>query len=236
MKRVAGYIPGGADAEKRSVIEEYCLKNDMAVEWIESRDGFGEIAFGDWMTGRKVNAVIVADSSDVSEDFYEYHAYGCILKRRHSELIAVRELFGKRYAVPEAVIRTFVDKLCEVELKNKPIRKPHDRTDKAARGQYIGGNAPMGYKVQDGRLVINPDEVSVVLMVMDRKHSGKTMLSTVDALNQGGYRTRKGGKFVISTVQSIWNNEMFYRGYYRYSKSGGNGEWVKGEHEPILKD
>ena len=37
---------------------------------------------------------------------------------------------------------------------------------------------------------------------------------------------------MISSVQGIWNNERFYRGYYKYGKTG---IWVKGEHEPILE-
>ena len=57
-------------------------------------------------------------------------------------------------------------------------------------------------------------------------------LSSVRALNEAGYRTRNGKEFVISTVQSIWNNEQTYRGMYRY----GNGDWVKGQHEAILTD
>ena len=48
----------------------------------------------------------------------------------------------------------------------------------------------------------------------------------------GGVWAQNGKPFVISTVQSIWNNEKTYRGYYRYGK---DGEWVEGQHEPILK-
>ena len=91
----------------------------------------------------------------------------------------------------------------------------------------------MGYKVQDKQLVINPEEAEIVRFIFDRKFAGKTMLSTVDALNDAGYKTRNGKEFVISTVQSIWNNERTYRGEYKY---GEDGEWVKGEHEPILKE
>ena len=66
---------------------------------------------------------------------------------------------------------------------------------------------------------------------MEEKHACRTKLGTVEKLNAEGYKTRKGGPFQISTVQSIWNNENLYRGY---RKSGD--EWVLGEHEAILKD
>ena len=155
-----------------------------------------------------------------------------MLKRRHSDLVAVESRF-KGYDLYRKLFEELIDTMCRIDLANEPIKRTHDRTDKAARGAYIGGNAPMGYKVENGKLVINPEEVPVVLCVMDRKHSGRTMLSTVDTLNQNGYKTRSGRPFVISTVQSIWNNEMVYRGYYRHGK---DGEWVKGQHEPILQD
>ena len=91
----------------------------------------------------------------------------------------------------------------------------------------------MGYKVQDGKLVVNPEDVPAVLFIMKSKHEGKSILGTMQELNAKGYKTRRGKEFVISTVHGIWNNENFYRGYYRYSK---DGEWVPGQHEAILKD
>ena len=91
----------------------------------------------------------------------------------------------------------------------------------------------MGYKVKDRQLVIDEKEAEVVRFIFDRKKQNLSMLSTVHALNESGFKTRNGKDFVISTVQSIWNNEKTYRGYYKYGK---DGEWVKGQHEPILKE
>lgn len=238
MKRVAGWIkPSNRQRDEnrqRSVIDDYCLNHEMVVsEWIEGVEMFGDVAFGKWMSGKKIDAVVVADSSLVSGEFFEYYAYKCVLMRRHSDLVAVSGENFSGYKLYGTILEEFIGTLCRVELENEPIRKPHDRVDKAARGAYIGGNAPMGYRVEGGKLVVNPEEVPVVELVMERKHQGKTMLSTVEALNAGGYKTRRGNPFVISTVQSIWNNEPFYRGMYRHGK---DGEWVPGQHEAILKD
>jgi hypothetical protein len=89
----------------------------------------------------------------------------------------------------------------------------------------------MGYRAVDGKLEVNPDEVPVVLLIMEEKHAGRTKIGTVEKLNANGYRTRRGGPFQISTVQSIWNNEKFYEGYYKVK---GTDEWVMGQHEAIL--
>ena len=237
MKRVAGYVKKcrrtSEMASQRKVIEEYCAGHEMIImEWIgEDGESFGEVAFGDWLIGRKVDAVVVADSEYVSGSVYEFYAYKAVLKRRHSDLVAVNSGYAG-YSLYTKLFDELVDTICRVEMENAPLKRPHDRIDKAARGTYIGGRAPMGYKVVNGKLEVNPDEVPVVLFILDRKRTGKSKLGTVDALNSAGYRNRSGKEFVISTVQSIWNNEMFYKGYYRYGK---DGEWVKGQHEAIVK-
>ena len=91
----------------------------------------------------------------------------------------------------------------------------------------------MGYTSVDKKLVIKESEAEVVRFIFACKRDGYNMLQTMNALNEEGFKTRNGKAFVISTVQSIWRNERFYRGEYKYGKTG---IWVKGEHEPILKE
>ena len=233
MRKAVGYIRRGTG--DREAIERYCTENDMAVtEWVEEdEEGFTGFACGEWLQNRRVVAVIVADSAVVSENVYEFYAFKAMLKRKHSDLYAAVSRFGA-YGLYEKILNEFVDTLYRVETDNAPIRRNDGRIDKASKGAYIGGRAPMGYKTEDGKLVINEEEVPAVMCIMERKHRGCTMLSTVDVLNQSGYKTRRGGKWQISTVQSIWKNEMFYRGYYKFGKDGG--EWVKGQHEALIKE
>ena len=238
MKKVAGYIKPGkkADEDRQCrAISDYCMKNDMAVvEWIgKGTESFGEIAYGNWMGHRKYDAVIAASCGDVTENVYEFYAYRCKLRLRGSDLYVTKWDGYAGYNLYRKIFEEFTETLCRMELDHDPVTHANGRARKALKGGYIGGQAPMGYKVQEGKLMLNPDEVPVVELILERKHEGKTMLSTVDALNAGGYKTRKGGKFVISTVQSIWNNEKFYHGYYKLKDSD---EWVQGQHEAIIKD
>ena len=233
MKLAVGYIKKGKEAEseqaQRKHIEEYCLKHDMAVVmWMDCE--IGSVAYGHWMRGKKYDAVVVADSAYVSGNIYEFYAYKCVLKRRHADLLAVRDHFAGN-ELYRKILDTLVDTICEVEVRNEPLKQASDRTDKIARGAYIGGRAPMGYRIENGQLVVEPKEAEVVRFALERKRQGKTMLGTVDALNAAGYKTRAGKEFVISTVQSIWKNEMIYKGYRRYGK---DGDWVKAQHEAII--
>ena len=240
MKRVAGYlgmnIANNRTLKARKAMEEWCAKHDMLItEWLDGKcSGIGEVAYGDWLNGRKVDAVIIPEAKVASENVYEFYAYKAVLKRRHSDLVIASDTnFFHGYSLYLKIMDELIDTMCEVDVANKPLKTTNGRIDKAARGEYIGGRAPYGYMVENGNLAVNPDEVPVVEFILTEKRLGRTKKGTMEKLNANGYRTRGGKPFVISTIQSVWNNEMFYKGYYRYGK---DGEWVKGQHEAIVKD
>jgi site-specific DNA recombinase len=245
---VLGYIRVSTDGQvgedkfglevQRSTIEDYCRKNDHTlIGWVtdegesgaKERPGFDRIIYGE-VANPPCEGVVVAKSDRVARDINIYYYYKMMLMKKDIKLISVAEDFGQ-FGVFANMLEAFTLCVAEMERENITKRTSSGRVAKAAKGGYSGGQPPMGYKVEKGQLVINEKEADVVRFIFDRKHAGCTMISTVDALNEAGFTTRRGKKFVISTVQSIWNNERTYRGEYRY----GNGEWVKGEHEPIIE-
>ena len=248
MKQVAAYIRVSTDGQvgedkfgletQKVIITEYCEKNGMEIiRWFsdegesgaKERPGFDEIIYGD-VTNPPYQNVIVAKSDRVARDINVYYYYKMMLRKKNIELISVAEDFGQ-FGMFASMLEAFTLCAAEMERDNINKRTSGGRRVKASRGGYSGGRAPMGYKVQDGNLVINEEEAKVVRFIFNEKQNGNTMLGTVRALNENGFKTRNGKDFVISTVQSIWNNERTYHGEYKY---GENGEWVKGQHEPIL--
>lgn len=246
---VIGYIRVSTDGQcgedkfgmevQREQIEVYCNKNDMnIVKWYtdegesgaKQRPGFDEIVYGE-VDNPPYEAVVVAKSDRVARDINIYYYYKMLLNKKDIKLISIAEDFGQ-FGVFANMLEAFTLCVAEMERDNITKRTSGGRKIKAAKGGYSGGRAPMGYRIQNKQMVINPEEAEVVRFIFNRKFEGQTMLSTVSALNEKGYKTRNGKPFVISTVQSIWNNERTYRGEYKYGK---DGEWVKGLHEPILK-
>ena len=239
VKKAVGFIRYGSgrkdEERQKKAIADYCIGDNMEIiEWIgKGISDFGDVVYGNWIGHRKIDAVVAADCTDVTENVFEFHAYRCRLEMRGTLLIVTSGVNYPGYGMHRKVFEEFTKTLCRMELAHEPVRNATGRIRKASKGGYIGGQAPMGYKVEDGKLVVNPEEVPVVLFIMEEKHAGRTKMGTVERLNAFGYKTRNGGKFQISTVQGIWNNEKFYHGYYRYK---GSDEWVKGQHEAILKD
>ena len=229
----------GLEAQEEQ-IKEYVAEHDMnIVRWVKDkgesgakeRPGFDEIVYGD-VSNPPYEAVIVAKSDRVARDINVYYYYKMLLLKKDIQLVSISEDFGSMGAFA-TMLEAFTICAAQMERENINKRTSAGRKVKASQGGYSGGQAPMGYKVVDHKLVVDEDEAKVVRYIFNLKAQGTTMLRTVELLNKQGYQTRRGKPFVISTVQSIWNNERTYRGEYRYGK---DGEWVQGQHEPILTD
>lgn len=118
----------------------------------------------------------------------------------------------------------------QMESENIQMRTEMGRKAKATNGGYAGGKPPIGYKAVDGELVIVPDEAEIVRLVFKLRSEGFTLKGIAQELNERGYRTKKGGEFLHSAIQTILANEETYRGKYRYGDKS-----TEGQHEPILK-
>lgn len=248
MKNVIGYLRVSTDGQcgeerfgldvQRQSIEQYCIEHDMKImEWVsdegesgaKERPGFDEIIYGD-ISNPPCEAVVVAKTDRVARDIEIYYYYKMMLRKKNIELYSVAEDFGSMGAF-KPFLESFTLCVATMERDNITKRTSSGRRMKAKTGGYSGGRTPMGYHASNGGLVIDENEATIVRRVFELRNSGMTMRGICDKLNEEGYTTRGGKAFVISTVQSILRNERTYRGEYKY----GDGEWVKGQHEPILK-
>ena len=229
----------GIDSQKQ-MIRTYCDAHNMTiVDWYidegesgvkENRPALDDLLYGE-LRNPPVQSVVVAKSDRIARDIKLYFYYMMLLEKRNIHLISATEDVVNDDTGLGNVYKSLMLFVAEQERKNIMKRTSSGRRIKADRGGYSGGRAPMGYKVENGALVINEDEAPVVRFIFSCKARGMNILNTLQALNEKGFKTRNGKSFEYSTVHSIWNNEKTYRGWYRY---GATGDWVRGVHEPIL--
>lgn len=229
----------GIDAQKEQIMA-YCAKNDMQIsDWYidegesgvkASRPQLDRLLYGD-ISNPPVEAVVVAKNDRVAREIKLYFYYKQLLYSKGIALISVSEDFGEMGAF-KGILEAFVMFAAEQERTNIAKRTSGGRSIKAAKGGYSGGRAPFGYTAKDRQLVVVPEEADTVRKMFAMKDAGETFQTIVDALNADGRTSKSGGKFAISTVQTIIGNRKVYEGYYKYGKTG---EWVVGQHEPILK-
>lgn len=229
----------GIEAQKGQIIA-YCEANDMYIsEWFieegesgvkESRPKLDMILFGE-VKNPPVEAVIVAKSDRIARDIKLYYYYLMLLEKKGVRLLSATEEIVNDDTGLGNVYRSLMLFVAEQERTNITKRTSGGRLVKASKGGYSGGRAPMGYKVEKGKLVINEAEAKIVRRIFELRDAGDPLLGIVASLNEEGYKTRNGKDFVLSTVQSVVNNRKTYEGYYRYGKGG---EWVRGEHDALI--
>lgn len=251
MKNVVGYCRVSTNAQcgddrfgidtQKEIIMKYCAANDMQIsDWYiekgesgvkENRPALDELLFGD-VKNPPVTAVIVAKSDRIARDIKLYFYYMMLLEKKGMHLVSATEEVVNDETGLGNVYKSLMLFVAQQERENISKRTSGGRRVKAARGGYSGGRPPYGYTPQNGKLIIVPEEAEIVKMVICAKDSGETYQSICDKLNAAGKTNRSGTRFSISTLQVIIENKPLYQGMYRYGK---DGDWIQGQHEPILK-
>ena len=232
------------DNAQKSEIRKYAEEHNYdIVAWFqdeisgtqEERPEFDKILYGEDITNQPFEAVIAFKSDRIARDTKLYFYYLYTLEKKNIKLISTQEAFseGSDFANIYRALMLFV---AEQERKNIALRTGNGRAIKAAAGGYSGGRAPYGYSVRNGRLVINQEEACIVKKIFEMRNM--PFLRIAEWLNDNGYKTRSGGHFYASNIKTIIENEPTYRGMYRYGRGKAKKDvpWVKGVHEPILKE
>ena len=235
----AGDDKYGIDVQKREILLYANNHGYNIVMWKideisgteDHRPALDEIMYGGVATNPPFEAVIVFKNDRLARDTKLYFYYLYTLEKKNIKLLSTKEEFpeGSDFANIYHALLLFV---AEQERKNIAIRTGKGRSIKAQCGGYSGGRCPYGYKVKEGRLVINEDEKDIVKITFEKHDQGTPMLTIAEWLNDNGYRTRKGTRFQAANISSILKNRPLYEGMYKYGKTMN---WVKGVHEPILK-
>lgn len=115
--------------------------------------------------------------------------------------------------------------LGEIAQYDNKLRTERFRLGKLSRirqGFWMGGPPPYGYRLEDHRLVQNPDETKWIEYIFTAYSNGATIDQIRNYLMQNGVVTRRG-KVIWShaTIDKILTN-THYCGYYNYTdkKSG----------------
>ncbi len=102
-------------------------------------------------------------------------------------------------------------------------------TKKAKKGKLMGFNAPYGYDLQNGKLLVNKQEAEVVKEIFAYYTRGKTMTKITHRLNSRNIKTRNKKKWTIWSVSYILHNPV----YAGFIKCGDT--LSAGHHIPIIK-
>jgi site-specific DNA recombinase len=112
------------------------------------------------------------------------------------------------------------------------------KKEKASRGGFAGGAAPLGYKRDlEGGLLINDAECEIVRQIANMRPVGLSLRAIASALNNAGCVSKRGKQFYPSTIRYMLNNPK-YRGWneYLFRHDGELHCLTEGTHEAILSE
>lgn len=76
--------------------------------------------------------------------------------------------------------------------------------ESALKCHSIGGHVPLGYKIEDHKLVINPNTAHIVQEAFELYANGETVADICRMFNAKGYRTAKGAEFNRNSFKSMF--------------------------------
>ncbi|MBQ3504269.1 MAG: recombinase family protein [Oscillospiraceae bacterium] len=99
----------------------------------------------------------------------------------------------------------------------------------ARNGQHTGGRPALGYKAEDGRLVICEEEAAVVRRIFSEYAGGKSYREIIAGLNRDGLKTKRGSAFGSNSLHDLLHNEK-YIGTLIYGASPYREDGTRNSH------
>ena len=113
--------------------------------------------------------------------------------------------------------------VAELERENILVQTMEGRKQKAREGKWNGGFAPYGYKLVDGKLVIDEGEAETIRLIFDKYiHTNMGINGIADYLNTHGYKKKKRqnntlDSFAPSFIKGVLDNPI-YMGKLAYGR------------------
>jgi len=117
---------------------------------------------------------------------------------------------------PESIIlESVLEGMAEffsAELSQKVTR---GMRESALKCRSVGGHVPLGYKIEDHKLVVDPDTAHIVQEAFHLYANGETVADICRKFNSAGYKTAKNAAFNRNSFKAMFRNER-YIGVYTY--------------------
>ena len=157
--------------------------------------------------------VVVYKLDRFARNRYDSATYKARLKKNGVRVISATENISDN---PEGVIlEAVLEGMAEFYSKELSQKITRGRFESANKCNSIGGNIPLGYKIENKKFVIEEAGAAIVREAFDLYANGATVAEICDIFNEKGYRTARNTEFNKNSFRSMFRNER-YIGTYKY--------------------
>lgn len=158
-------------------------------------------------------AVIVYKLDRFSRNRYDSATYKAKLKKNGVRVISATENISDN---PEGVIlESVLEGMAEFYSKELSQKITRGMNESAMKCHSVGGRVPLGYRIENKKLVVDPAGAAIVKEAFDLYAAGHTVSEIIETFNKKGYKTTTGAEFNKNSFKSMFKNER-YIGVYSY--------------------
>ena len=143
---------------------------------------------------------------------YDSAVYKRQLSKNGVKVISVKENITDS---PEGVIlEGLLEAMAEYYSADLSQKIKRGRHESVRKGLFPGGPVPIGYVVENKRLIPDPRTAPIVKEIFARYAAGERIVDIYHDLNARGLRARRGAPFIRSTIVHILENTTYTGDYY----------------------
>jgi len=176
-----------------------------------------------------VQAVIVHRLDRLARELLVQERLIADFTARGARLISVSEPDLDDGSPERKFIRQMLGAVAELDKARVVARLRWGRKAKAAAGGFPGGQVATGYRLEKGRLVVDPEEARIVKRIVALRKAGVTAYTIAKTLNAEGATTKRGKRFTPAGVNKILRSAQA-RGRISY-----DGRQAKGDHPALIR-
>lgn len=177
----------------------------------------------------KVNIIVVYKIDRLTRSLMDFTKLVEIFDQHQVTFVSVTQSFNTTTSMGRLTLNILLSfAQFEREVTGERIRDKILASKK--KGMFMGGLVPLGYKVVNRLLVVEPEEAKLVRKIFQSYLRLGSVIKLRAFLAQEGHKTRKGHLFCLGALHWILTNPV-YIGKTKHKK-----QLYKGEHDAIISD
>ena len=179
----------------------------------------------------RADTVVIYDQSRMFRKMTAWFSFRDELTRMGVSVVSVTQpMIGKDLRDPTNFLAegsmALFNQIWALQTRQKVMEKMRYM---ANNGQHTGGKPALGYKVENGRLVIHEEEAKIVRRIFREYASGMSYRDIINGLNRDGLKTKRGNPFGSNSLHDMLHNEK-YIGVLVYGASPYREDGTRNTH------
>ena len=226
------------DAQREAC--EAFIASQKSEGWVELADRYDDGGFSGGTLERpalrrlladiedhRVDVVVVYKIDRLSRSLMDFAKLVDVFDRGGVTFVSVTQSFNTTTSMGRLTLNILLSfAQFEREVIGERIRDKFAASRK--KGMWMGGFVPLGYRVENRKLVIDEAEAGVVRMIFERFVKIGSATAVVRDLAAEGVRTRRGRAVDKGFLYKLLNNRVYI------GEAVHKGTAYPGEHQPIL--